>query len=96
MPYSQSKKINLTEKKLLKLKAQLHGKEVNNQRQNENLVLETPMSAHITTASIAPQTVHLNLGVLKKDLLKILLLGSIAVATQILLYLSLKQEFVKF
>ncbi len=78
MAYSQSKKLPVQEKKLLALKTQLYGKE-------KEEVYTTPAQKP------APHTNTLDTSYLKKDLQKIILLASLILGIQFLLWFTVQR-----
>ncbi len=88
MAYSRSKKISDQEKKLESLKVQLYGKDGSVSIQFKTQPAESPQS-------IVTKTITTNEDIyLKKDLTKILILGSLAIGVQLILYFTLQKGFI--
>lgn len=88
MTYSRSKKVTDQERKLESLKVQLYGKDG-----GVNIQFKTPLpeSSQTTVAQITSTGEDTYL---KKDLTKIMLLGSLAIGVQFVLYFALQRGLI--
>lgn len=97
MSYSRSRKHTTAERQLQSLKTQLYGKEAStttfNFKSNTTATaLPAPIQSGPATSNKS-QKVSLDASYLKKDLLKIALLATLAIGIQFLLYFSVLKKF---
>lgn len=97
MAISRSTKLTDTERRMQTLKIQLYGKEgTGGLKPSHNFGVGT-FHLSSTAEEIAPSSVSkLDTNYLKNDLLKICLLASLAIGTQLMLYLALQKGLIKF
>lgn len=91
MTYSKIKQLTDSEKKLQILRNQLYGKqEVVVAPKQPTVKLSTPIQ------SLVNHPIKEEVTFLRQDLMKIMLLASVAIMVQIILYLSLNLKLLKF
>ncbi|MDD2822836.1 MAG: hypothetical protein PHQ59_02020 [Candidatus Daviesbacteria bacterium] len=93
MAYSESKELTDTEKRLQALKTQLFGKE--KVKATKKSSYQTS-AIHNTGVISTTQHEHQDLAYLKKDLLKITMLATIALFVQLIIYMQLTLKILKF
>ena len=98
MPYSRSKKLTSTEKRLQLLRTQLYGKEEGSSTVLPKPVNSSAFSFKIPTKSGESTKMLTNTSdthYLRHDLLKILLLAILAVGIEAILYIGINQGIIK-